>query len=181
MTKTFSLSDEYAKLFSKEELLAFCDIAPQSGAAQPLTGLCKFAKPRPGASSLNYLSVLFVFDTPDQPAWRRAKAALSNLEGPHLKSCLKDLDSVVAAPNFNLGNAVYVKQIDCLFRAGFTPSREYVLEELHPALSSTIGLPLGELQWWDDAPAAAPAAPAAGGASLFAELRHMIVGPWRGE
>ena len=182
MTKTFNLTDEYSSLFTKEEMLAFCQIEIDNPAQPPITGLCKISKPRPGSSSLNYLAVLFLFDTPTREVWQRVNQLMQPMEGRALKACLKDLDYTVASPTINAGPQVFIKQLDCVFKGGFIPGQDYVLNELHPALSSVLGLPLGELVWWE---AAIPAKPEEKPASqekpsLFEELKHLVIGPWRG-
>ena len=180
MTKSINLDDEFTKLFTKEEVAAFCEVTLSQPNGVDLTGLCKVSKPRPGSSSLNYVGVLFVFDTPTNESWKHISAALQGLEGAALKQCLTDLDYATSSPVSTPSPEVFIKQIEKKKKKGFALSNDYILEQLHPALSAVTKIPLGEMMLWED-PAAASTERVltkadAAAPSLFGAIRDLILG-----
>jgi hypothetical protein len=177
MTKTIDIDDELTLLFKKEETLAFFDICQEIPGLPAFSGLCKISRPRGGTSTLNYLGLLFVFDIANPETRKQISKAVEKYEGPALKHCLKALDYAVSAPVLNPGPDVYIKQIDLVFRGDFVASREFVQDELFPALCAVGGLPQAELNWWqENSVSAVPpgAAQSAEPASFFKKLKNII-------
>lgn len=180
MTKSINLDEEFTKLFTKEEIAAFCEVTLSQPDGPALTGLCKVSKPRPGTSSLNYVGILFVFDTPTAESWKHLGAALQSLEGSALNHCLKDLDYVVSSPISSPSPEVFIKQIDLVFKKSFAFGDDYIVEELHPALSAVTKLPLGEMLLWEEprteSAKRGQAQAETGTPSLFSAIRNFILG-----
>ncbi len=67
------LRQELIDLYASEQMLAFFEFTLAHPGNEALSGLCRIAQPKPHRSTLRYLSLIFLVDTPDfNPARRPA-------------------------------------------------------------------------------------------------------------
>ncbi len=59
------LRQELIDLYADEQMLAFFEFTLERPGNEALSGLCRIARPKPHSSTLRYLSLIFLVDTPD--------------------------------------------------------------------------------------------------------------------
>ncbi len=167
---------EFVDLYAREEMLAFFDFTLERAGRDPISGLCRISKPKSGRSKLQYLSLTFVVDTPDDDSRTRIRSALEKLDGEAMKEHVPAVVEVVPVPSLGTSSESYVTQADILLNA--EPDEKFVSTQLVPAVRALTELKAAEVVWWGDrAAAAAPGKPAAtpgSGDSLVANLRRMF-------
>ena len=63
--KPVDIMQECAALFNQEDTLAWFDFQLACGGGKPVEGLCRIAHPKKSGSGKEYISLIFVVDTPD--------------------------------------------------------------------------------------------------------------------
>ncbi len=167
---------EFVDQYAREEMVAFFDFVVEREAQQPVSGLCRIARPKGGGSEMHYLSLSFVADTPDDEARATARAALGKIDGPALRQAVHEVAEAIPVPSFGVGPESCLAQIDVLFQAD--PDRQLIAQQLIPAIQRIAQLRAADIVWWDavpaaDAPSASPG-PAAAGSSLVGRLRGQL-------
>ena len=145
------ITQQFVDLYAREDMLCFFDFAIARGAEPELSGICRISKPKEDQSSLRYLSMVFVVDTPDQQSRRDVPPVFARLTGDSLKALVAEIAEVlaVAAPAAHQEN--YIHQIDLLLDADTEPNERFVSASLVPAVRTLSGLRTGEIVWWGDA------------------------------
>jgi hypothetical protein len=147
------LYQEFIDVFHKEEMLAFFDFLTHGGAADSLSGLCKISRPKPGKADSRYLSLLFIVDTPDEDAWKKAEARFAEIDWDGLRDRLPEFESALSIP-FSLreftGN--YFQEIDVYLKNNTAVSRSFIVGALCPAIFSVARLRAGEPVFREDLP-----------------------------
>jgi len=140
---------EFVAQSAREDMLAFFEFTLDLEGRGTAAGLCRLSQPKEGSSSLRYLSLTFVIDTPDEAAKGAIEHVLSRLEESRLRAALPQTTGVVPTPSIYTGPEHYIRQIDVLLGAGTTPDKRFIGERLLPALQSILSLTIGEVSWWD--------------------------------
>ena len=153
MTNTIDIEEEIIRIFKREELLAYFDISYDLTDECLLNGLCKISKPKTNSEGMKYLGLLFVFDVLNCKCLQEINRIMQAYEAGGLKRCLKELDFVIVCPSTELSSnnsKICIRQVDLVFPDSFIPGREFLEEDLLPALCATGHLPNVKLEWWPD-------------------------------
>jgi len=143
---------EFVAQYAREELLAFFDLTVPRAGKEPLLGLGRISQPKQGSSSLRYLSLTFVMDTPDEEARTAVQHVLTHLEETSLQAVLPQVAGLVPTPSMHTGPEHYIKQIDILLGATTTPDKYFLTERLVPALQKILPVQISEVSWWEARP-----------------------------
>jgi len=143
---------EFVEQYAREELLAFFDLTLPRPGKEPLLGLGRISRPKQGSSSLKYLSLTFVMDTPDEEARTAIQHMLTRLEETSLQAALPQAAGLVPTPSMHTGPEHYIKQIDILLGATTSPDKHFVTERLVPALQKILSVQINEVSWWEARP-----------------------------
>jgi hypothetical protein len=151
------IMQQFVDLYSREEMLCFFDFSIARPGAADLSGLCRISKPKSGNSSLRYLSMVFVVDTPDEQSRRDVPAVFARLDSDSLKVFAPEIAEVLAVPAPTGHAENYVHQIDLLLDTDIEPDEHFVSSLLLPAVRKISGFRTSEMVWWDDgAPGGGP-------------------------
>ena len=145
------LMQQFVDLYAREDMLCFFDFAIARPGAAELSGICRISKPKSGNSSLRYLSMVFVVDTPDEQSRRDVPALFARLEENNLKAFAHEISEVLAVPAPTRHAENYVHQIDLLLDKDFDVDEGFISARLVPAVRNIGGLKTSELVWWEDA------------------------------
>jgi hypothetical protein len=178
VAERIDLIQEFVGLFNQEEMVAFFDFTCPI-ADTVVHGLCRISKPK--STSMPYLSLSFMIDTPVESMHRGIESVLSRLEGNALPAAAPMITSVVSMPVETTRSEAYVRQVDVMLEERVDPGRFFIEQRLVPALHQVTGIVAGEIVWWGElaeegqAPAPADVAkPAEGG--LAGRLKRFLSG-----
>ena len=143
---------EFVEQYTREELLAFFDLILPRPGKEPLLGLGRISQPKQGSSSLRYLSLTFVVDTPDEEARTAVQHMLTRLEEESLRAALPQAAGLVPTPSMHTGPEHYIRQIDILLGATTIPDKYFITERLVPALQKILPVQINEVSWWEARP-----------------------------
>jgi len=171
---------EFVAQYAREEMLAFFEFTLERAGHEPLPGLGRISQPKQGSSSLRYLSLAFVFDTPNEAAKTAIEQVLAHLTETSLRASLPQAAGLVPTPSMHTGPEHYIRQIDILLGAHTTPDKRFISESLMPALHKILPLQFSEVSWWEVRPQGlhdashAPQAREEHGTSLVASLKNFF-------
>ena len=144
------ISREFLDLFDKESFVCFFSFQVSVPEKTPLSGLCKVARPKRGTSKLNYLSLMFIIDAPDNDARTAVETILRRLEGDSLKEDLSELKTLVSIPGMEFDAGIYLKQVDLILHAQYAPDEHFIAERIYPSILKAARFEAGEMIWWED-------------------------------
>lgn len=144
------VNQQLINLFSKEEMLAFFDFRLHLGGNEPVSGLCKISKPKSTAEEAQYLSLLFLIDTPSEAIRQEVDAFAKNIGWDSFRREMPGVETVLPIPTRHQGTGIYFKETDIYLKSEVVVSKAYVASKLCPAISMVVGLRPGELVFWDD-------------------------------
>jgi hypothetical protein len=139
-------------LFNKEKMLAFFDFRLHLGGNEPVSGLCKISRPKGTGEQAQYLSLLFLIDTPNEVILEEVDAFARNIGWNTFQGAMPGVQTVLPIPTRHQGSGIYFKETDIFLNNDVVVSKAYVASKLYPAISRVIGLRAGELVFWDDLP-----------------------------
>jgi hypothetical protein len=145
--KPVDIMQECTQLFSQEDTLAYFDFT-FSGSPR-IEGLCRIAHPKKNAGGTEYVSLVFILDTPDEADREYATEALKQLGSGVLETMLPEIASSISVPPRGTTRQIYIKQFDLMLKDLFKASQEFISNRLYPALKTALGVNAGELSWWD--------------------------------
>ncbi|MBI4773706.1 MAG: hypothetical protein HY788_05915 [Deltaproteobacteria bacterium] len=148
---SIDIKQELADLFEKEDVVAYFDVTSSPGITPPLTGICKVAKPLAGSPGQQYVSLLFILDTPDADTLRIARECVKQIDERRLIQYVPEITSAVPMPESMIGDA-YVRHIDVLLAGSPGDQIQRIVGEIYEALRDIPSLELGELVWWEGEP-----------------------------
>ncbi|MBN2107219.1 MAG: hypothetical protein JW832_07300 [Deltaproteobacteria bacterium] len=170
---------ECAALFTQENTLAWFDVQLECDGGST-EGLCRIAHPKTAACGRDYVSLVFVVDTPQESQREQVAAVLAGLGNGVLEKALPEIAAVVAVPPSSCGPQLLIRQFDLMLKELFRASPEFIASRLHPALQDAPGLQTGGLGWWEDLRRETPRAAASGPAraqaprSLITRLKDKL-------
>ncbi|HKA54388.1 MAG TPA: hypothetical protein VKJ47_12070 [Candidatus Binatia bacterium] len=147
---------EFVAQYAREEMLAFFEFTLERVGQEPLPGLGRISQPKHGSSSLRYLSLAFVFDTPNEAAKTAIEQVFAHLSETSLRAALPQAVGLVPTPPLHTGPEHYIRQIDILLGAHTVPDKRFISESLAPALHKILPLQFSEVSWWEVRPQAPP-------------------------
>ena len=165
------LRQELIDLYAGEQMLAFFEFTLERSGNEALSGLCRIAQPKPHSSTLRYLSLIFLVDTPDSATRLVVQKALARLEGSALKTAVPGMTDGAIISSLNSSTESYIAQTDLLLESAV--NQAFITTQLIPAIARIAQLHLTHVEWWEESrslaapPADAPSPPS----SLLATVR----------
>ena len=182
--KPIDIMQEFVDLYGKEEMLAFFDFSVDRPGKEPISGLCRISRPKSSGAKMQYLSLTFVADTPDEEAFATIRTVLDRIDTDSVRRAVAEVTEVVNMPAFGSAADSYVGQADILLSTA--PDKQFLAMRLLPAIRRVMQVKPTEVVWWAEpaTPAAAsplPAVPAASGDSLVGNIRNYLAKNFRTE
>ncbi len=168
------IRQEIVELYARERMLAFFEFQIDIGTPAPLSGLCRISRPKSDASTLRYLSLIFLVDLTDTTTTTTLKEVFAPLRGEGLRRAVPGLSDVVPLSEVDIGSSNYIAQLDLLIEVD--ASEYFVRSQLVPAIAQATGIRPTNFEWWEIEPADRPSAPAPDGPSLVARLTKWLRG-----
>ena len=165
------LRQELIDLYAGEQMLAFFEFMLERPGNGALSGLCRIAQPKPHSSTLRYLSLIFLVDTPDSATRLVVQKALARLEGSALKTAVAGMTDGAIISSLSSSTENYIAQTDLLLESAV--NQAFITTQLIPAIARVAQLHLTHVEWWEESrslaapPADVPSAPS----SLLATVR----------
>ena len=165
-------------------MLAFFEFTLERPGNEALSGLCRIARPKPHSSTLRYLSLIFLVDTPDSATRPVAQKALARLEGSALKTAVPGMTDNALISSLYSSTESYIAQTDLLLESEV--NQAFITTQLIPAITRIAQLHLTHVEWWEESrslavpssqravPAVLPAGHGPGLAEAFPRLRQRI-------
>ena len=181
--KPIDILQEFVDLYGKEEMLAFFDFAVERPGKEPVSGLCRISRPKSGGK-MQYLSLSFVADTPDEEAYATIGAVLKRIDSDGLHRAVAEVSEVVSMPSVGGSSQSYVAQADILLDTA--PDKQFIALRLLPAIRRLMQVKPTEVVWWaePEVPATTsprPAAAAESGTSLVGSIKSYLSKNFRTE
>lgn len=155
-------------------MLAYAVFSAVAEGVPPLEGFCKISKPKT-VGELNYFSVFYIIDTPDEKSRKAAAQLTSKIDWKQLGKMLPEVESEMGIPqqgtsdNFFLEREIFMSNAECL-------TKEYVYTSLYPALVRLTGFYGNDLLFWDTEkkPTVSPSQTNQGKRSLIDRLKTFL-------
>ena len=144
------IRQELVDQFAKESFLCFFTFQIALPDKASVSGLCKVARPKRGTSALNYLSVLFVIDVPDNEHRGQIESIVKRLEEGRFRQALPELKSIISIPAMEFDAGIYLKQLDLILHAQDVPDEHFIADRVYPAILEAGRFDADEMIWWDD-------------------------------
>jgi hypothetical protein len=148
--KSVDIMQEFVGLFEKEDMVSFFDFQHTVQEKESVSGFCKITKPKKGTTELNYLSLVFIIDSPDAETRSSISDAMKKFNEDSLKKYLPAIKTVISMPAMDAAPETYLKQVDIIFETRFTADKRFIFEELYPAIRDVTHFNVEEMSWWDD-------------------------------
>ena len=175
--KPIDIMQEFVDLYGKEEMLAFFDFSIERAGKEPISGLCRISRPKSSTPKMQYLSLSFLADTPDEDAQSAIAAVLDRIDTDALRRAVAEVSEVVTMPSIGRASDSYVGQADILLDTA--PDKQFIALRLLPAVRRLMQVKPTEVVWWAEpepsgSPSARPAVGAESGASLVGNIRSYL-------
>jgi hypothetical protein len=142
------IMQEFIDLYGREDMLAFFDFSVDRPGKEAISGLCRISKPKGGSAKMQYLSLTFVADTPDENARTTIAEVLQRIDTDRVRRAVAEVSEVVFMPSMSSSAQNYVTQADLLLDA--EPDRQFIVQRLLPAIRHIMQVKPTELVWWAD-------------------------------
>lgn len=175
--KPIDIMQEFVDLYGKEEMLAFFDFTIERPGTVPISGLCRISRPKSNSAKMQYLSLCFLVDTPDEDAQSAIAAVLERIDTDGLRRAVTEVSEVMTMPSIGRASDSYVGQADILLDRA--PDKQFIAMRLLPAVRRLMQVKPTEVVWWaEPEPSASPSTrPAVGvdpGASLVGSIKSYL-------
>jgi hypothetical protein len=179
--RPIDIMQEFVDLYGKEEMLAFFDFGIERPGKEAIAGLCRISRPKSSGAKMQYLSLTFVADTPDEQARDAVAAVLERLDADSLRRAVAEVSEVVCMPGIGDASQTYVAQADILLDTA--PDEQFIASRLLPAIRRLMQVKPTEVVWWADSTAPSPRAalPAESEASLIGSIKSYLSKNFRSE
>lgn len=182
--KPIDIMQEFVDLYGKEEMLAFFDFSVERPGKAPISGLCRISRPKSSSAKMQYVSLSFLADTPDEDAQTAIAAVLDRIDTASLRRAVVEVSEVVIMPSVGRASDSYVGQADILLDAA--PDKQLIALRLLPAIRRLMQVKPTEVVWWaeppaGDAPPPRAAGPEQSGASLVGNIKTYLAKNFRAE
>lgn len=142
------LRQELIDLYAGEQMLAFFEFTLERPGNEALSGLCRIAQPKPHRSTLRYLSLIFLVDTPDSATRLVVQKALARLEGSALKTAVPGMTDSTIISSLSSSTESYIAQADLLLESAV--NQAFITTQLIPAIARIAQLHLTHVEWWEE-------------------------------
>jgi hypothetical protein len=175
---------EFVDLYGAEEMLAFFDFGIERPGKGAIAGLCRLSRPKSSGARMQYVSLTFVVDTPDEDARNAVGAVLERIDADGLRRAVAEVSDVVAMPGIGDASQTYVAQADILLDTA--PDKQFIALRLLPAIRRLMQVKPTEVVWWAEPVAPAtpshhPAVSAQSEASLVGSIKSYLSKTFRSE
>jgi len=175
--KPIDIMQEFVDLYGKEEMLAFFDFSIERPGKEPISGLCRISRPKSSSAKMQYLSLSFLADTPDEDAQSAIAAVLDRIDTDGLRRAVAEVSEVVTLPSVGRAADSYVGEADILLDVA--PDKQFIAVRLLPAIRRLMQVKPTEVVWWaepepSDSPPARSAVGAETGASLVGNIKSYL-------
>jgi len=175
---------EFVDLYGKEEMLAFFDFSVERPGKSPVSGLCRISRPKSSGGKMQYLSLTFVADTPDEETHSAISAVLDRIDADSLRRYVPEVSEVMALPSISGPSQNYVVQTDILLETA--PDRQFIALRLLPAIRRLMQVKPTEIVWWAEpepsgTPSPRPPVTAEPESSLVGSIRSYLAKNFRSE
>ncbi|HVO23649.1 MAG TPA: hypothetical protein VMW56_08480 [Candidatus Margulisiibacteriota bacterium] len=182
--KPIDIMQEFVDLYGKEEMLAFFDFSIERPGSGAIAGLCRISRPKSSGAKMQYLSLTFVADTPDEQARRAVATVLERIDADGLRRAVAEVSEVVCMPGMGDAAQTYVAQTDILLDTA--PDEQFITVRLLPAIRRLMQVKPTEVVWWAESAtpgkqSARPAVSAEAQGSLVSNIRSYLSKNFRGE
>ena len=182
--KPIDIMQEFVDLYGKEEMLAFFDFSVERPGKGAVSGLCRISRPKSSGAKMQYLSLSFVADTPDDDAQAVIAAVLDRIDTDGLRRVVAEVSEVVTMPSMGGTPQSYVAQSDILLET--IPDRQFIAMRLLPAVRRLMQVKPTEVVWWaepdvSDAPKPHPPVAAEAGTSIVGNIKNYISSHFRSD
>lgn len=151
MTESVDIMKQFISQFQKENVMGFFQFYHSFQGQKNISGLCKIAKAKKESANMKYLSLVFLVDTPDAESKKSMDDLLNKLSSSTFQKHCPALESVTPMPPMNATPESYVKHLDIMLNPSVNIDKDFVENELCPAIRSTTNFTATEdLIWWDD-------------------------------
>ena len=130
-----------------EEMLAYTIFNAVVEDAPPLEGFCKISRPKK-VGKLNYFSVFYIIDTPDEISRGAAIRLTSKIDWKLLRKMLPEVESEMGIPCQRSTDYLFMEREIFMNNPEYL-SKEYVFRTLYPALARLTGFRGNDLLFWD--------------------------------
>lgn len=148
--KPVDIVQECAALFNQEDTLAWFDFQLACGEGCAAPGLCRIGHPKKSTCGKDYVSLVFLIDTPDGEGRKKVIERFKQLGSGSLATMLPEIAAVVSVPSASINPEIYIKQADLILKEKFTATTEFLAQRLYPSIKEAFDLTAGELGWWED-------------------------------
>ena len=175
------IMQEFVDLYGKEEMLAFFDFSIERPGKEAIAGLCRISRPKSSGAKMQYLSLTFVVDTPDEDAHDAVGTVLERIDADSLRRAVAEVSEVVSMPGIGTASQTYVAQADILLDTA--PDQQFIALRLLPAIRRLMQVKPTEVVWWAEpaTPSPRPAVPAQSEASLVGNIKSYLSKNFRSE
>lgn len=143
------------EMLQGEKFLAFFDFAMNDDSfGGEKDGICKVA--RPSTSTLEYLSLTFIFDTLDDVRRNMAKRTVSKLTSETFAATIPQIYAITSVPGSMKQSDHYIHHIDLMFKGALPDDMQELIKKVVYVIRHTAGLETEVPQWWDENEAPAP-------------------------
>jgi hypothetical protein len=146
------LTRQLIDLFNKEQMLAFFDFQLTPAGNEPVSGLCKISRPKGKGEQTQYVSLLFLIDTPNDALWEHVNIFVNHIGWDAFRRELPGVDTVLSIPHLIHKTGIYFKETAIYLSGDITVSKYFVSNKLYPAILRVMALKAGELVFWEDLP-----------------------------
>ena len=175
--KPIDIMQEFVDLYGKEEMLAFFDFCVERPGKEPISGLCRISRPKSSNAKMQYLSLNFLADTPDEDAQSAIAAVLARIDTDGLRRAVAEVSEVVTMPSMGRASDSYVGQADILLDTA--PDKPFIILRLLPAVRRLMQVKPTAVVWWAESepsgsPSTRPAVAATSGGSLVGNIKSYL-------
>ncbi len=137
------------EMLQDEKFLAFFDFCQgDETCLNQLDGICKVAKPT--NTTLAYISLTFLFDTPNDSTRNMAKRTIAKLSTEAFKSALPEIYATTSVAGSMKQTEHYIHHVDLLFNKDLPENIQEVINKVVYVIRHTAGLTTETPQWWED-------------------------------
>ena len=168
-------SDDLLEVIQREEFLAFFTFDQPAGTGAELTGLVKVARPCADGkqSPLNYVSLTFIADAPNESAFRAAQTLFARDALAGFQRHVPGVRALTSLPATRFRGPHYIHQLDLVFSGGLPQDVRTLLSEVAVAVRQTFSVQTEAPQFWSD-PDQAPEQTEAEKANFGARLKALM-------
>lgn len=148
----FDLEEQFIGQFDREDLLAFFDFQLAVDQNENVQGLCRISKPKKGEAISNYISLLFIIDKIDDRFKGEIDSHMKGISWDDLKNKLRGCEMIVPMSHVSYETRQFSQDVEIYLGRDMQITREYIGNDLYPAILEIFRCKSNELTFWEDFP-----------------------------